>query len=212
MPYKPNFALLLGFCVLLFPRVVTSQTSSANWDSALVDAWASIGDFSPSNGMCGACGFGVVVVDLNGDSASVVRTYTTGPADVPAPWDADNTIEIASVTKPFTALATLIIEGDGIISRNSMIGEFLPCDWEVANSDVASITLKEIIQHQSGLPPPPAPGSRSKCGGQSLCGVHGGEALCFAPQAQQIADSWPVFLFQFSLWNPRLRSHARQGP
>jgi hypothetical protein len=91
---KPNFALLLGCCVLLSPRVVTSQTSSGDWESALVAAWASNGDCAPSTGMCDACGLGAVVVDLNGGSGSEVRLYTTGAADVAAPWDADNTFEV----------------------------------------------------------------------------------------------------------------------
>jgi CubicO group peptidase (beta-lactamase class C family) len=101
-------------------------------------------------------------VDLNGANGTATRVYTTGAtigiyttADVPAPWGADNTLEIASVTKPLTAIATLIMEGDGIVSRDSKIGDYLPCDWTAANSDVASINLKEIIQHQSGLPAQP---------------------------------------------------------
>jgi hypothetical protein len=172
----PGRSLLLGCCVLLFPRVVTGQTSSADWESALVAEWASIGDCAPSTGMCAACGFGAVVVDLNGDSGSEVRTYTTGAPGVPAPWDADNTFEIASVTKPFTAIATLIMEEDGILSRDSTIGEFLPCDWEAANSDVASITLEEIIQHQSGLPGQP-PDRGPSVGGNPFAG-YTEERLC----------------------------------
>jgi CubicO group peptidase (beta-lactamase class C family) len=172
---KPNFSLLLGCCALLSPQVVTSQattsvdTTSADWESALVTSWASIGDCAPSTGMCDKCGFGAVVVDLNGDSGAEVRTYTTGPADVTAPWDADNTFEIASVTKPFTSIATLIMEGDGILTRDSTIGEFLLCDWAAANSEVASITLLEIIQHQSGLPAQP-PDRGPSVGGNPFAG------------------------------------------
>jgi hypothetical protein len=173
---KPKFALLLGCCVILFPRVVTSQTNSADFESALVAAWGSNGDCAPSTGMCDACGFGAVVVDLNGGSGSEVRFYTTGAADVAAPWDADNTFEIASVTKPFTSIATLIMEGDGILTRDSTIGEFLPCDWEAANSAVASITLKEIIQHQSGLPAQP-PDRGPTVGGNPFAG-YTEERLC----------------------------------
>ena len=46
------------------------------------------------------------MVDLNGAKGAEVRTYTTGPGDLAAPWDEDATWEIASITKPFTALAT----------------------------------------------------------------------------------------------------------
>ena len=67
----------------------------------------------------------------------------------------DNHWEIASITKPFTAIAMLVLEDDGVLSRTSTIGEFLPCDWEQANSDVASITLLEMVYHTSGLPSQP---------------------------------------------------------
>ena len=98
---------------------------------------------------------GAAVVDLNGPNGAEVRTYTTGPGDLPPPWDADSTWEIASITKPFTALATLILEDEGILSRDSTIGDFLDCDWSQANSDVKSVTLIEIIQHMSGFPAQP---------------------------------------------------------
>jgi CubicO group peptidase (beta-lactamase class C family) len=126
--------------------------------------------------MCDACGFGAAVVDLNGDSGAEVRTYTTGAAGVAAPWGPDNTFEIASVTKPFTAIATLIMEEAGMLSRDSKIGDFLPCDWTAANSDVASITLLEIIQHQSGLPAQP-PDRGPSVGGNPFAG-YTQERLC----------------------------------
>ena len=115
-------------------------------------------------------------VDLNGANGTATRVYTTGAtigiyttADVPAPWGADNTLEIASVTKPLTAIATLIMKGDGIVSRDSKIGDYLPCDWTAANSDVASFNLKEIIQHQSGLPAQP-PDRGPSVGGNPFAG------------------------------------------
>lgn len=111
----------------------------------------------------------MAVVDLNGDSGAEVRTYTTGAAGVAAPWGPDNTFEIASVTKPFTAIAALIMEEEGIVSRDSTIGEFLLCDWAAANSDVASITFKEILQHQSGLPAQP-PDRGPSVGGNPFAG------------------------------------------
>jgi CubicO group peptidase (beta-lactamase class C family) len=125
--------------------------------------------------MCDKCGFGAVVVDLNGERGLEGRAYTTGAGGVPAPWGADNTFEIASVTKPFTAIATLIMAEDGILSRDSTIGEFLPCDWAAANS-VESITLEEIIQHQSGLPAQP-PNRGPSVGGNPFAG-YTEERLC----------------------------------
>ena len=160
-PATSRFALA---CLLLIPRTTltfaqdTGNTTSpaVAWEEALVDAWATIGDCQPETGMCDACGFGAAVVDLNGpDGAADIRTYTTGPGGLPAPWDEDSTWEIASITKPFTAIATLILEDEGRLSRDSTIGDFLDCDWSQANSEVKDVTLVEIIQHTSGLPPQP---------------------------------------------------------
>jgi len=152
---KPNLTLSLVLSASAGQHVVLSQNSSAAWEQALVDAWATIGDCSPDTGMCEACGFGVAVVDLNGPNGAETRISTTGPGDLDAPWDADSTWEIASITKPFTALATLILEEEGVVNRTSTIGDFLDCDWDSANSDVKDVTLIEIIQHESGFPAQP---------------------------------------------------------
>ena len=147
----------MSFLVLLTigTRHAQAQTDSAAWESELVEAWRTIGDCSPDTGMCAACGFGVAVVDLNGPDGAETRTYTVGPGDKEAPFGPDETWEIASITKPFTAIATLIFEGEGVLTRDSTIGAFLDCDWEQANSEVATVTLIEIIQHESGFPAQP---------------------------------------------------------
>lgn len=94
--------------------------------------------------MCSQCGLGVTVVDLNGSNGLETRVYNAGPGDRDAPWGPDNHWEIASITKPFTAVAMLVLEDEGVLTRDTTIGEVLPCDWETANSDVASIRLTEI--------------------------------------------------------------------
>lgn len=121
-------------------------------------------------------GFGAAVVDLTGEAGTEIRTYTTGPGDLAAPWGDDSTFEIASITKPFTAIATLILEEEGVLSRDTTIGELLPCDWDMANSDVASITLVELIKHTSGLPAQP-PDRGPSIGGNPFAG-YSQDRLC----------------------------------
>ena len=68
-------------------------------------------------------------MDLTGDAGTEICTYTTGPGNLDAPSRVnDSTFEIASITKPFTALATLILEEEGVLSRDTTIGEWLTCD------------------------------------------------------------------------------------
>ena len=147
----------MATAMVVASTMVGAQTTmdSEMWEMELVEAWSTIGDCQPETGMCDKCGFGVAVVDWNGPEGAETRTYTTGPGDLPAPWGPDSTFEIASITKPFTAITTLILEMEGILTLDSTIGEFLPCNWEEANSDVASVTLLEIIQHMSGFPAQP---------------------------------------------------------
>lgn len=153
-------ANVAGILALLLAKasmqVIEAQMmDSATWESELVEAWRTIGDCSPDTGMCDKCGFGVAVVDLNGADGVDTRTYAVGPGETEAPFGPDDTWEIASITKPFTAIATLIMEGEGVLTRDSTIGDFLDCNWEEANSEVASVTLIEIIQHNSGFPAQP---------------------------------------------------------
>lgn len=152
---NPKLVLLFFLGVSAPTTVTAQQMDSAEWERSLVEAWRTIGDCSPATGMCDKCGFGVAVVDLNGPDGVDTRTYTAGPGELEAPWGPDETWEIASITKPFTAMATLILEEEGVVSRDSTIGDFLQCDWDQANSDVASVTLIEIIQHESGFPAQP---------------------------------------------------------
>ncbi|KAK1741474.1 beta-lactamase family protein [Skeletonema marinoi] len=147
--------LFLSSATALFSSTSASGVDSATWEQDLVTAWESIGDCSPSTGICSQCGLGVAVVDLNGPNGLETRVYNAGPGDREAPWGPDNHWEIASVTKPFTAVAMLVLEDEGILTRDTTIGELLPCDWEKANSDVASIKLIEIVTHLSGLPAQP---------------------------------------------------------
>jgi CubicO group peptidase (beta-lactamase class C family) len=102
--------------------------------------------------------FGVAVIDLNNETSSgaVTRTYTAGPGNLTAPWNADATWEIASITKPFTAITALILQQEGLLSLDeSTVGGFLDCDWDAANSEIDSVTMMELIQHESGMPAQP---------------------------------------------------------
>jgi CubicO group peptidase (beta-lactamase class C family) len=127
------------------------------WEAALVEAWRLVDDCQPETGMCAACGFGVAVVDLNGpNGTAVTRTYTAGPGNLTAPWGVDNTWEIASITKPFTAITALIMEQEGVLTLDeSTVGDFLDCDWDASNSGISTVTLLELIQHLSGMPAQP---------------------------------------------------------
>ncbi|CAB9500159.1 Beta-lactamase [Seminavis robusta] len=160
----------LALFLSVLPGLATGvYGDSEEWERELVDAWTTIGDCSPETGICEGCGFGAAVVDLNGPDGAETRFYNAGPGEREAPWGPQDTWEIASITKPFTAVATLILEAEGVVTLDSAIGDFLPCNWTEANSQVASVTLLEIIQHQSGFPAQP-PDRGPSVGGNPFAG------------------------------------------
>ncbi len=59
--------------------------------------------------------------------------------------------EIGSVTKVFTGLLLAQLNEDGVVSLNSTVGELMPGPWEL-DPEVASIRLRELATHTSGLP------------------------------------------------------------
>lgn len=60
----------------------------------------------------------------------------------------DTLFEIASATKPFTAIAILRLEADGKLSRTDPIGKHLPGVPQAARG----ITIDHLLAHTSGMP------------------------------------------------------------
>jgi CubicO group peptidase (beta-lactamase class C family) len=60
---------------------------------------------------------------------------------------------IASVTKPFTATAIMILAERGLVDLNRPAGAYLPPgSLKAFEGDVAGVTIRRILQHTSGLP------------------------------------------------------------
>lgn len=145
-------------CLMLLAGVSSQDPvmESGVWEDNLVSDWSKQKDCSKDTGMCDACGLGVAVVDTNGKEGTVIRRYTQGTDDAEAPFGNDSTVEIASLTKSFTALATLILQEEGTVTLNTPIGDLMNCDWTKAqNKLVKDIQLVDIIKHRSGLPAQP---------------------------------------------------------
>ena len=93
----------------------TSASASLAWEERVLDAWADEPDCSPAMGMCPACGLGVAVVEIGADGQPIHRTHSVAAGGGPAPFSANATFEIASITKLFTAI--LMLEDDGAASQ-----------------------------------------------------------------------------------------------
>lgn len=96
------------------------------------------------------------------------HTAQAGYADIVtgAPMTADTVVRIASMTKPVTAAAILILSDDGLLSVDQPVSDFIPAfaDTRVASSTARNedyeipttalerpITIEDLLTHTSGL-------------------------------------------------------------
>ncbi|MFE4368643.1 serine hydrolase domain-containing protein [Streptomyces sp. NPDC056835] len=82
------------------------------------------------------------------------RTYAAGVGDLAtgAPVPADGQVRIGSNTKTFTAVVVLQLVGEGKIDLDAPIETYLPDLIRGEGVDGRRITVRQLLQHTSGLP------------------------------------------------------------
>ncbi|WP_277829609.1 serine hydrolase domain-containing protein [Speluncibacter jeojiensis] len=82
------------------------------------------------------------------------RNYTAGVGDLAtgAPVPVDGQVRIGSNTKAFTAVVVLQLVGEGKIALDSPVETYLPGLVRGDGIDGRRITVRELLQHTSGLP------------------------------------------------------------
>ncbi|MFD8986374.1 serine hydrolase domain-containing protein [Streptomyces sp. NPDC059564] len=88
------------------------------------------------------------------DQNGRVRNYTAGVADLKtkAPVPVDGQVRAGSNTKTFTATVVLQLVGEGKVSLDSPIETYLPNLVRGEGIDGRVITVRQLLQHTSGLP------------------------------------------------------------
>ena len=98
----------------------------------------------------------------------VMHTASAGYADLEAdrPMTADTVVRIASMTKPVTAVAALMLIEDGVIALDDPVSEYIPAfanvrvatsvqrdeSYEIPTTDAERpITVEDLLTHTSGL-------------------------------------------------------------
>ncbi|MFN8286115.1 MAG: serine hydrolase domain-containing protein [Chitinophagales bacterium] len=86
------------------------------------------------------------------DSASGGIARATSPAggSNSTPMSIHSTINIASVTKAFTAMCAIKLLDQNNLTIEDTIGPWLPSYWN-KNSAIAKLTFKELLRHRSGI-------------------------------------------------------------
>ncbi|MEW2356200.1 serine hydrolase domain-containing protein [Spirillospora sp. NPDC029432] len=82
------------------------------------------------------------------------RVVTGGVADVRtgAPVDPRSRFRIGSLTKPFVATVVLQLAGEGRVELDAPVERYLPGVVRGADNDGREITVRQLLQHTSGLP------------------------------------------------------------
>ena len=125
----------------------------------------------------------------------VLHLETTGLADVAAhkPMQADTMFWIASMTKPITATAVLMLQDEGKLDVHDPVAKYLPefASLKTPSGQPANLTLIQILTHTSGL------------------GEAGGPA---AREAKTLADLVPLWLAAPMQFEPGSRwSYCQSG-
>lgn len=125
----------------------------------------------------------------------VLHLETTGLADVAAhkPMKADTVFWIASMTKPITATAVLMLQDEGKLDVHDPVAKYLPefANLKTPSGQPANLTLIQILTHTSGL------------------GEAGGPA---AREAKTLADLVPLWLAAPMQFEPGSRwSYCQSG-
>jgi len=90
---------------------------------------------------------GVAFAVVEHGQITVVRAYGTANLETGTPVSKDSVFEIASVTKPFTATAVMMLAEEGKLKLDDPIYKYIegaPPAWK-------DITIRELLSHTSGV-------------------------------------------------------------
>ncbi|MFG2616374.1 serine hydrolase domain-containing protein [Streptomyces sp. NPDC048507] len=148
-PARAVAALAVGAVALGIPApAVAHDAGPGATAQARPDAvQRGLSDLVRTDGQPGAL---AAVVDGKGRT----RTYTAGAGDIStgAKVPADGRVRIGSSTKTFTAVVVLQLVGEGRIGLDTKVDTHLPGLLRGKGIDGRDITVRELLQHTSGLP------------------------------------------------------------
>jgi CubicO group peptidase (beta-lactamase class C family) len=90
---------------------------------------------------------GLALMVIENGEATVVRSYGVANLETRLPCQPHTNFRLASVTKPFTAMAILILAGNGALSLDDKLHRFFPGFPPYGNE----ITVRHLLTHTSGL-------------------------------------------------------------
>ncbi|MER5807403.1 serine hydrolase domain-containing protein [Streptomyces sp. NPDC002033] len=148
-PARAAAAVAVGAVVLgvLAPPVAYAAGPGAAANARPDAVQRGLNDLVRSDGQPGAL---AAVADGKGRT----RSYTAGTGDVTtgSKVPADGQVRMGSNTKTFTAVVVLQLVGEGKIGLDAKVDTYLPDLVRGKGIDGRDITVRELLQHTSGLP------------------------------------------------------------
>lgn len=154
---------------------------------------------------------GAVLVAENGD---IIYKGAFGLAN--REWNIPNKTDtkfmIGSVSKPLTAVLTLIQVQKGLINLDSTIGDYLP---EFKSKPAAKVTIRQLLSHTSGIPNydiikdffPRI--SRQYFTRENYINVFADSSLAFKPGTHYAYSSWGYFTLGYLMERVTKKSYAQ---
>ncbi len=133
MTQKPHCLILLAAALMSSLHAAPPEIEAVN---------ARMNGFVQAKEIAGA-------VTLVADGDKILHLSATGMADIDSktPMAADSVFWIASMTKPITATAVMMMQDEGKLSVDDPVSKYLP----EFTGDKAGITIKQCLTHSSGL-------------------------------------------------------------
>ena len=91
---------------------------------------------------------GLSLAVVEGGAASRLRAYGVRSIASREAMTVDTPVELASVSKSFTALAVLQLEREGLLDRDDSVTALLP---EMGHGKWRGVTIRDLLRHRSGL-------------------------------------------------------------
>ena len=139
------FALL----ILVAPALACSQ-SIVTTSAQAASAYPAVDEFIEKQ-MQEAGIPGVAVAVVQNGKIIYLKGFGVTSLSNPKPVTPQTVFDLASSSKSFTAMGTLILEDAGLIDIDQPLQKYVP-DFVLADGESSRITVRELLNHTSGLP------------------------------------------------------------
>ncbi len=128
------------------------------------------------------------VVTYVANTSRVIHVDAAGKSDLAsgAPMQTDSIFWIASMSKPVTAVAVLMLQDEGKLSIEDPVGKYLPelAHLKTADGEEHPVTLRHLLTHTSGMPEASADEARASATLTALIPHFATRPLRFKPGSQ----------------------------